>query len=265
MTIDSLTLNSGSGGSDLGVNTLASGKLIQYVKLLSGEDASETEQHAGHGLAANALRVELPTDGTGKVGLNTGTNSIGTVGLNTGTNSVGTVGINAGSNAIGSVEAAGAVAHDAVGTGINPTLGGAVAYEMDGTAPGTAVAEGDITRLKADRDGRQLVNISHPAAGTANDTTSSARTAEELISAPSAGFSIYITHLFCSALTAQTLSVHDEDDNILIPIQYFGADTGTVRIDISANPIKVTAAKAVEITSTAAVATTTLIQFYIAP
>lgn len=31
----------------------------------------------GHGLAATALRVELPTDGTGVVGLNTGTNSIG--------------------------------------------------------------------------------------------------------------------------------------------------------------------------------------------
>ncbi len=33
----------------------------------------------GHGTAATAVRVELPTDGTGVVGLNTGTNAIGTV------------------------------------------------------------------------------------------------------------------------------------------------------------------------------------------
>ncbi len=35
----------------------------------------------GHGTAAAALRVELPTDGTGVVGLNAGTNTIGAVGL----------------------------------------------------------------------------------------------------------------------------------------------------------------------------------------
>jgi hypothetical protein len=34
---------------------------------------------AGHGVAATAMRVELPTDGTGVVGLNAGTNTIGNV------------------------------------------------------------------------------------------------------------------------------------------------------------------------------------------
>lgn len=34
----------------------------------------------GHGTAAGTLRVELPTDGTGVVGLNAGTNAIGNVG-----------------------------------------------------------------------------------------------------------------------------------------------------------------------------------------
>ncbi len=33
----------------------------------------------GHGVAATAIRVELPTDGTGKVGLNAGTAAIGTL------------------------------------------------------------------------------------------------------------------------------------------------------------------------------------------
>lgn len=34
----------------------------------------------GHGTASGALRVELPTDGTGMVGLNAGTNNVGNVG-----------------------------------------------------------------------------------------------------------------------------------------------------------------------------------------
>jgi hypothetical protein len=34
---------------------------------------------AGHGVAATALRVEMPTDGTGVIGLNAGTNTIGNV------------------------------------------------------------------------------------------------------------------------------------------------------------------------------------------
>lgn len=36
----------------------------------------------GHGTAATAIRVELPTDGTGNVGLNAGSNNIGTVNVN---------------------------------------------------------------------------------------------------------------------------------------------------------------------------------------
>ena len=40
-----------------------------------------TQWNAGHGTAAAALRVELPTDGTGVVGLNAGSNLIGNVGI----------------------------------------------------------------------------------------------------------------------------------------------------------------------------------------
>lgn len=38
-----------------------------------------TEVPKGHGVAADAVRVELPTDGNGKVGLNAGTAQIGSV------------------------------------------------------------------------------------------------------------------------------------------------------------------------------------------
>lgn len=53
--------------------------------LVPGIDASlfigTTAAAAGHGTAATALRVELPTDGTGVVGLNAGTNLIGKAGI----------------------------------------------------------------------------------------------------------------------------------------------------------------------------------------
>ena len=235
----------------------------QQVKLMDGTAASTTEIQAGAGTAANALRVTLASDTP--FALKAGTASVGTVGINTGTNSIGTVGINAGTAAIGSVKAAGAVAHDAAGTSILPLLTGAIAYATDGTAPGTAVAEADISRLKSDLDGRLLVNRSHPASGSYNLNSSSAQTATTAVAAPAAGFCVYIAGLHCSAITAQTLKVHDEDDNVLIPIQYYGANTGIVSMDLSSCPIRVTAAKAVEFTSTAAVAHSTLIQYYVAP
>ena len=262
---DDLTLNTGTGGETLATDQVAGLQHYQRVKLTDGTADSTGVIAAGNGTAATALSVSIASDSTGQVKLAAGTASCGTFGLNSGSNSVGSFSIDAGSAAIGSAIVAGAVAHDAAGTGIFPVLGGAVAYAMDGTAPGTAVAEGDITRLKADRDGRQLVNTSHPASGTYNLNSSSAQTATSAISAPAAGFSVYITHLHCSAITAQTLFVHDEDDNVLIPLQYYGANTGTVRIDISSNPVRVTAAKAVEFTSTAAVAHSTMIQYYVAP
>ena len=263
---DDLTLNTGSGGETLATDQVAGLQHYQRVKLTDGTADSTGVIAAGNGTAATALSVSIASDSTGQVKLAAGVASVGTVGLNTGTNSVGTVGIDAGTAAIGSVKSAGAVAHDAVGTAILPILGGHIAAEMDGsTLSPVAVAEGDLSFSRSDRDGRQLVNTSHPAAGTYNLNSSSAQTATSAISAPAAGFSVYITHLHCSAITAQTLFVHDEDDNVLIPLQYYGANTGTVRIDLSSNPVRVTAAKAVEFTSTAAVAHSTMIQYYVAP
>ncbi|MBU8921773.1 MAG: hypothetical protein KOO63_08135 [Bacteroidales bacterium] len=263
MATDTLTLNSGSGGSDLSVNDLADGTKCQNIKILSAEDQSETQIYAGHGVAAQGLRVELPTDGTGVVGLNTGTNSVGTVGLNTGTNSVGTIGLDAGAEAIGSVQSAGAVAHDAVGTSILPLLGGAIAYETDGTTPGTAVAEGDITYLKASRDGQLLTCGYHPASGTAENNSSAAETATVLAAQPASGFCIYLDWVAISSLTAQTTKLHDEDDTVVIPLQYTGAN-GNVMIQCNP-PIKLVAVKALEYTTTAAVATSIAIGYHVAP
>ena len=257
---DNLTLNLGTGGLELATDEDASGNHYQKIKLFSAVADSTAGIGTGPGTEATSLRVTLPTDGTGVVKLGAGSASAGTVGLDTGTNSVGTVGIDAGSNLIGTIQ--GNVAHDAAGTGIQPLLGGAIAYASDGTAPGTAVAEGDISRLKSDLDGRLFVNESHPASASANDNQSTAQTATSIISAPAAGFSIYITDIMVSgAIAVNTVLIHDEDDNVLIPVINTQV-SGAVVMNFT-TPIKVTAAKAVEYTSSVAQQHSILINYYV--
>ena len=62
---DDITLNSGTGGSTLATDEDASSRHYQIIKVADGTADSTTEIQAGNGLAANALRVTLPTDGTG--------------------------------------------------------------------------------------------------------------------------------------------------------------------------------------------------------
>src|SRR5680860_1128869 len=81
---DDITLSSNVGtGSTLATDQAAGGEHYQQNKLVDGTADSTTIIAAGSGVAANALRVELPTDGTGKVGINAGTATIGTVNLGT--------------------------------------------------------------------------------------------------------------------------------------------------------------------------------------
>lgn len=97
-------LNAGSGGDVVTTKerTHDGDATKQQVVSLAGVTGTEgaythTDIQAGAGTAANALRVELPTDGTGKVGLNAGTNNIGDVDVLTlpalpaGTNNIGDV------------------------------------------------------------------------------------------------------------------------------------------------------------------------------
>lgn len=67
--------------ADGSINTTASGTGTGNVNLTQVAGATVAQ---GHGTAAPALRVELPTDGTGVVGLNTGSNAVGTVGVTPG-------------------------------------------------------------------------------------------------------------------------------------------------------------------------------------
>lgn len=64
-----------TGANTIGAVTQASGPWSSNITQVAGATISQ-----GNGTAATAIRVALPTDGTGVVGLSTGTNTIGNVG-----------------------------------------------------------------------------------------------------------------------------------------------------------------------------------------
>lgn len=84
---------------------------FQRVKLTDGTEDSTTDIRAGHGTAANALRVELPTDGTGVIATVGAVTAISNA-LPAGDNNIGNVDIvsmpalPAGNNNIGDVDVA---------------------------------------------------------------------------------------------------------------------------------------------------------------
>ena len=292
---DNITLNTGSGGETLATDDV-SGVHYQLVKLVTGEADATTLVLVGNGVHGNALRVTLASDSTGIVKLAAGTAVIGEVSIGAATTAAGDL-AKAEDDAHASgdvgvqmlavrkatpadlsgtdgdyeplqldngrlwVSVQGDAAHDAVVSG-NPVLVGAEAKETDGTDPGE-VAEGDASRLKSDLNGRLLVNTAHPRLASANDNQSSAQTATSIVTAPAAGLSIYLTDVTVSSITAQTIKLHDEDDNIIVPITYLGAN-GTVTLSFK-TPIRLVHAKALEYTSTAAVAHSIVVNYYVAP
>ena len=78
-----VTLPAGGSGSTTPIvstdSVSADSSNVQNVQLVVVSAGVLTRLLSGHGTAAGALRVELPTDGTGIVGLATGANTIGAV------------------------------------------------------------------------------------------------------------------------------------------------------------------------------------------
>lgn len=74
---DNVAITAGAGTS-IATDDVA-GAHYQKVKLYDSTADSSTGIGLGNGTAATALRVTLPTDGTGVVGLNAGSNNIGDV------------------------------------------------------------------------------------------------------------------------------------------------------------------------------------------
>lgn len=106
---DNTVLNTGVGGDTIATDDIA-GVKYQIVKLATGALDTATLALSGPGTATGAIRVELPTNGTGVVGLNAGTNVIGHVITDTGSTTAVT----------GTVTISGAVTE---ADGANTTLG----------------------------------------------------------------------------------------------------------------------------------------------
>lgn len=120
----------------------------------------------------------------------------------------GTDGTNAQTMAVstaGNPLVAGDIAHDSADSG-NPIKTGAKAYDFDGTVPGTAVTEGDRANSICDVYGRTFVETAHPRYFSATENHATAQTNNELVAAPGAGLSLYITDIIVSnGATAGTI------------------------------------------------------------
>src|SRR3990167_5678478 len=232
----------------------------------------------GAGLEATAVRVTLPTDGTGVVKLGAGTAEIGKLAaglanigdvdvltIAAGDNNIGNVdiaSIAAGDNNIGNVDivsgtittvstlTGGGIAHDSADSG-NPVKVGAKAFSPDGTTPG-AVAENDRSDLKTDLNGRLLVNIVSPQRGHKHLDGTTAYTDEALVADPGDGFQIIITNITFSSGEAVAINFFLEESatKIFGPI-YIEAVAGRGYVS---GPIHlpVTASTAVTLTTSAA-------------
>lgn len=229
---DNIVLNSGTGGSTLKTDENASSEHYQIIKLADGTADSDQVIASGSGTSTAALRVELPTDGTGKVGLNAGSATIGEITIGAATTAAGDlakaedqahtsgdVGVMAmgvrkatPANLSGTdgdyepfqmsagrlwTSTVGDAAHDAAVSG-NPVLLGIESKNVDGT-DGGEVAEGDVSRIKGDRAGRVFVSTAHPRGFHVSvDYGASAQTNTTVQAAPGSGVSLFITDICIS-------------------------------------------------------------------
>lgn len=185
----------------------------------------------GSGVEATALRVTIASDSTGVLSVDDNGGALTVDGTITASN------------------AAGDVAHDGADSG-NPVKVGGKAYNMDGSAPGTAVAEGDRANFITDTYGRQLVDTSHPNFWSVSANYAVAQTNTELKAAPGAGLSLYITDVVCSnGATAGNMKFVEATGAAVdkIEVMYFAINGGAALHFVT--PIKLTANVNLGITS----------------
>lgn len=215
----------------------------------SGNSITVDYATTGSGTATGALRVELPTNGTGTVGLNAGTNNIGDVDIVSGT--VTTV----------STLTGGGIAHDSADSG-NPHKVGYIAYSPDGTTPGTAVAELDRSNGKSDLNGRHFVNTASPQSLSFHSDGSSALTDTSVAADPGDGFQIVVTSIIFStgAATACNIFFEEGATKVLGP-WYLEATAGRGVFWYGHKPI--TASTALTVTTSAAIAQSLDVTYFI--
>lgn len=238
-----------TGSTDVATQTTLASALTSLQTLdnaISGSGFNITQMNGeaidvGAGTEAAAIRVTLPTNGTGILAGVTTVTTVSTVTALTG----------------------GGIAHDSADSG-NPHKMGMKAFSPDGTTPGTAVAENDRTDAKGDLDGRLFVNDEHPRWGSYHEDSSNALTDAEVAAAPGAGFQVVITNIIVStgAATALNFFLEEATTKKFGPI-YLEAVAGRGFCTPAGFKKHITANTAVTITTSAAIAHSVDIQYII--
>jgi hypothetical protein len=202
----------------------------------------------GGGAEATAIRVTLANDSTGVLSVDDNGGTLTVDGTVTASNT------------------AGDIAHDSADSG-NPVKVGGKAYNLDGTAPGTAVTEADRAQFITDVYGRQFVETVHPNLWDASDNQSTAQTNTALKAAPGAGLSLYITDIIVSngATAGNIKFVEDTAGTPVdkVEVMYFAVNGGAV-IPLR-TPIKITANKDFGYTSVSVTTHSITVSGFIAP
>ena len=209
-----------------------------------------------------------------------GTNAIGKLAANSGVDigDVDILSIAAGDNNIGNVdvvslpastntlEVVGDGAADVATTG-NPLLIGVQAETMADSAPATRVsADADLVKVAADRDGAVYVHPHGPQTWSYHLNTSTAQTDTEVHAAPAAGLSLYVTDIVFSSGAATAINAFfEEGASTVLGPYYLEAVAGRGMSVHFQTPKKITAATALTITTSAAIAHAVDVTGFVAP
>lgn len=268
--IGKLSANSGVDIGDVDVTSLpalvAGSANIGDVDVLTVPAPLST---TGGGTEATAHRVTIANDSTGVLSVDDNGTSLtvdGTVAVSTlpalvaGTANIGDVDVltlpnvtlAAGTN---TNEVVGDVAHDVAAAG-NPILNAGISQDMDDTAPPNVVAaEGRTTRLATDRDGVLFAHPHGPRVWSYHENSSSALTDTSVHAAPAAGLSLYVTDIIVSTGAATAFNIFfEEGASTVLGPYYLEAVAGRGLAIHFMTPKKITAATALTVTTSAAIA-----------
>lgn len=158
-------------------------------------------------------------------------------------------GIPAGTNLLGTV--AGQSAQDAA-VALNPFTVAVEAVTPGNTTPETRVsADGDTATIAGTRDAQVYVLPSGPQHWDYEARFTTAQTDTEVVAAPGAGLSVYLTDIYANIEGAVTVTL--EEDGSVWKWAYTGTASGSGADVAKLSPIKLTANKNLTVTTSAAV------------
>lgn len=200
----------------------------------------------GGGTEATALRVTLASDSTGLVSVDDNAGSLTVDGTGLGV--------------------VGNAAHDAAASG-NPVLIAGIGETMADSAPGNrASTDADAVRVATDLDGAVYAHPHGPQVWSYHENSSNALTDASVHAAPAAGLSLYVTDIVLSTGAATALNVFfEEGASTVLGPYYLEAVAGRGLALHFQTPKKITAATALTVTTSAAIAHGIDVTGYTAP